>query len=184
MNIDDLIQDLQALPDSQLDRVRGYVAALKEIEQEKETAEDRFWALIKHVNWEAETEELMVQPLIEAISKLTDEEIYEYQDQLAIKLSALDTPEHFKWYGKGELGASSDSFLYGRCEVVANGKEFYEDVLANPEKIPNDAWMQSVLHTPGESYELKHGKELERRPPIIYETGFSEAWGEERITYA
>ncbi|TQV70808.1 DUF4240 domain-containing protein [Exilibacterium tricleocarpae] len=60
-------------------------------------------------------------------------------------------------------------FLYSRCVVVANGKEFFEHILKNPMGFPKDMEFEAVLHVAQEAYELKNNKEWEYVSPTDYE---------------
>lgn len=186
MNLDHLIDSLKDLPEPLIDQVQDYVDFLKtKHAPAAATAEDQFWSLIELIDWEAETEEAMFAPLVEALTASPEAAIFEFQDQLASHLRDLDGPEYFHEFGKGPLGASADSFLYGRCFVVANGKEFYYQVLNNAEDFPQGDELENLLSVVNSAYENKKQKTLERVSDIIYETGHNiEKWGEKAISYA
>lgn len=65
---------------------------------------------------------------------------------------------------------SADDFLYVRCAVVAEGKEYYESVLKNPSEIPDDVDFEHLLGLAGEAYTLKTGREFDYSPLFNYET--------------
>lgn len=78
----------------------------------------------------------------------------------------------------GDAYISADSFLYERCVVVANGRELYEQVLADPMAFPQDLEFESLLYVAVTAYERLTGEDvrdvLEDEPS--YET-FSNAEG-------
>jgi hypothetical protein len=74
----------------------------------------------------------------------------------------------------------ADGFLYARCVVVANGKEFYEAVLKDPSKFPKNMEFESLLGLASGAYELKTGKEFEYSTGCSYESFSNPAgWREE-----
>ena len=108
---------------------------------------------------------------------LEDDAIFEFEDVLAKKLHALDTREHCRACYEGELDpddgddyVSADGFLYARCVVVANGREFYASVLADPVKMPQAMEFESLLSLPAAAFERKTGKEYEHIPRVSYES--------------
>ena len=181
MNIDDLIVDLQSLPDSALDRVRGYVAALKESNVVEKSSEERFWDAIDKLEWEAHdegkgTDDDVVAPLIRHLASLSVAEIYDYDTELALKLQALDGPAYHE---ASKAGHSADRFLYARCAVVANGREYYYAILNQPGDFPDDLEFQRLLYCANEAYEQKTGEEYNFLSGIIYESFFNDQlWGE------
>ena len=79
---------------------------------------------------------------------------------------------------------SSDLFLYARCCAVANGKDFYQEVLSDPAKMPKDLTFEALLYLAEKAYRRKTGKRLDRAPAYIYETFFNPAgWGEKAIQF-
>ena len=67
--------------------------------------------------------------------------------------------------------------MYARCAVVANGKEFYEQVLREPHRMPNDGEFESLLSFASDAFEMKTGEEFEYTTGCDYES-FSngQAW--------
>ena len=61
--------------------------------------------------------------------------VYQFQDTLSKKLWNLDTRAHaavFMPEEEEEEYLSVNDFLYARCGVVANGREYYEQVIKTP----------------------------------------------------
>ena len=74
----------------------------------------------------------------------------------------LDDPE------EGYL--SVDDFLYTRCAVVVNGKDFYQNVLNNPSEMPKDLTFEPLLYVALNAYKRKTGNEFMFIPVHNYET--------------
>ncbi|MCO6491014.1 MAG: DUF4240 domain-containing protein [Phaeodactylibacter sp.] len=146
--------------------------------------EDQFWEIIGSVDWEKEgDDEAVLEPAIQCLSELPEEAIYSFYDILSEKLFLLDGREYALHSIEDGEHFSADLFLYGRCCVVANGREVYERVLNNPATFPKDLFFESLLGLPEKAYFKKTGKPLEHLPKYIYETGFNPSgWGEEAIT--
>lgn len=138
--------------------------------------EAAFWALISLFNWGASgDDEAVIKPVVDSLSKLNTEEIYAFEDILTEKLHALDEKKYAKEIGKyayvnDEQYFSVDGFLYSRCVVVANGKEFYEQILKSPVDFPKDMDFEALLAIAPKAYEKKTGKEWEYVSKLSYET--------------
>ena len=180
MNVEDIYKDILELPEPIQDQVRDFVGYLKvKYSSRNGMSEEKFWELIESIEINDNTPGDTIAPLVNQLSRLSIEDIYEYQDILAAKLSQLDSP---KFWEVG--GGSSDSFLYSRCYVVAKGKSFFRSVLQDPLLFPSNPLIQfeDLLSTPYDAYELKTGEELERTPSTNYETMFNvENWGTKAI---
>lgn len=186
MNREALFELLQELPDDLVEEVHHYAEFLSEkVKTNQQLQEDQFWKLIAMINWsEAENDE-KVNPLLEKLATLSDEAIFAFQDQLALKLKSLDGPDYFDQYGSGEMGASADSFLYGRCYVIGQGRAYYHKVLEDATQILPDVDLEHLLYAAEIAYERKHGQELERLPVANYESFYNtDLWGERAISLA
>jgi hypothetical protein len=85
-------------------------------------------------------------PAIKALAAKPKAEICRFEERFAYLLYRLDTKSHASNIGKDAYDpesdyVSADGFLYARCVVVANGREFYEAVL----KDPRDSFKTSVV---------------------------------------
>lgn len=179
--VQDTIVGLEQLPPDQQLLVVKYYKNIKEGKAEVLTSmdEELFWELIDLINWESKDPFEATKPIEIELSQQSDQGIYLFQDILAHKLTLLDGPAYFE-----AAPGSSDSFLYARCCVVANGKAFYEKVLNDPKEFPNGLYftLEAMLYVADNAYELKHDKELNRVPAYNYESFFNEeAWGEKAI---
>ncbi len=98
--------------------------------------------------------------------------IHQFQEMLAEKLWQLDTQNHAQVFiddhPQGRL--SVDDFLYVRCAVVAEGKDFFEQILAEPSTIPQDLTFEPLLHLAADAYTQKTGHRFVHTPQFSYET--------------
>ena len=169
-------ETILALPADKQWQVADFVDFLAE--RSAAEAEEWFWGLIGLIDWNRDSTELALQPLTEHLEKLPDEEIFRFHDRMAEKLHQLDTPEHFT-----AAAGSADTFLYGRCLVVAEGKDYY-NVLNDPTAFPQDYDLEDLLSVPEIAFENKHSKAYEHLPNTPYETGWNKAaWGEKAVSF-
>ena len=140
--------------------------------------ERTFWDIIARFDWEKTgDDDAVLEPACEALALLDEESISKFDDILSEKLHALDTREHCRACYAGELDPddgddyiSADDFLYARCVVVANGREFYASVLADPTKFPQGLEFEALLSIPNTAYERKTGESYEHISPVSYES--------------
>jgi hypothetical protein len=102
------------------------------------------------------------------------DDIKRFKDILTDKLYALDTEAHAREIGEEAFQPgkyfSPDWFLYVRCCVVANGRVFFEKVLANPTEMPKDMEFESLLSVGPTAFERKTGEEFDYVSALSYET--------------
>ena len=143
-----------------------------------------FWELIERLDWTREgDDDQVVGPLVRTLSDMPDRDIAGFADQLARRLHALDGRAWAResgstiWWGEPD-NLSVDGFLYARLAVVANGREFYETVLADPAAMPKDIEFEALLYVASSAYERKTGLDDDGSldSPISFET-FSNAAG-------
>jgi hypothetical protein len=136
--------------------------------------EQDFWGIIDLLDWEAKTDEAIVRPAVEKLAQLDARSIYSFADLLSEKLYRLDQKEYALHIGEDawqpDAYFSVDNFLYARACVIANGKNYYEKVLAKPEAMPKDLTFESLLYVPSEAFELKTGKPYDYIPAYPIET--------------
>ncbi|WP_226669666.1 DUF4240 domain-containing protein [Metabacillus litoralis] len=139
--------------------------------------ENEFWKLIDMFEWKhSGDDEKVLKKAIKYLSKKSDEEIYVFADILSKLLYDLDGKVYAENIGEGAYTTdedtyfSVDEFLYSRCVVVANGKEFYYEVLNNPTSMPEDMEFEGLLYLPSDAFELKHDEEYDYVPKFDYET--------------
>jgi Protein of unknown function (DUF4240) len=150
--------------------------------------EAQFWAIIGLLNWKTLNSDAILAPSIEALSQFQSDDIHKFHDILNEKLFNLDAQRFAEQLGSncyssdGNNSFSVDSFLYARCCVVANGKEFYEKVLGNPAKMPKEFTFESLLYLPRAAWKLKTGRNDYNYFPEIWSETFSNSKGWEGIT--
>jgi hypothetical protein len=144
--------------------------------------ETTFWSLIDRFDWSKEEDDDIIEPAVLALALLPDSQIADFQQILARKLYALDGRAWAResgeqiWFGEPDRVAV-DSFLYARCLVVANGREFYDAVKADPATMPKDADFEAILMLAADAYDRKTGlvwEELDETD-VSYETFSNEA---------
>jgi len=134
---------------------------LKTTIQYEEMNEDVFWKIIESFNWKKTgDDDAVLKPALKILVSMKAEDIKQFAEILAEKLYNLDGLEYASNIGedsyKGENDFfSSDYFLYVRCCVVANGKEFYESVLNNPTEMPKELDFEPLLYLAEEAYNKK-----------------------------
>lgn len=140
-----------------------------------------FWKIIALFDWdETGDDDAVMAPGRAALLKKSPEAICAFDDLLAEKLYALDTRAHCRAAYAGDLApdapddnddyVSADDFLYLRCAVVANGREFYEAALHDPKEMPREIEFESLLSLAVECFEEKTGKTYEHTTPLSYES--------------
>jgi hypothetical protein len=140
--------------------------------------EPTFWSIIELFDWDKTgDDDAVLLPALTALIEFAPSEISEFHEMLAAKLFGLDTREHARWCFRGETDPddgdahiSSDMFLYNRCVVVANGRAFYERVLADPTKFPAELEFESLLYLGRHAYKLKTGVEWDGFTRLSYES--------------
>jgi len=139
--------------------------------------ESHFWAVIDCLDWHKSAPKDIVQPAVQALSRYEKADICTFYDFLNEKLYALDGRLYAEQLGSNRYTAdpddffSVDDFLYGRCGVVANGKDFFEAVLQYPDRIPKEFTFESLLYLPERAWQMKTGAEtLDYFPETWYET--------------
>lgn len=138
--------------------------------------ENEFWKIIDMFEWKhSGDDEKVLKKAIKYLSKKSDEDLNVFDDILSKMLFDLDGKEYAKNIGEDayvdeESYFSVDEFLYSRCVVVANGKEFYYEVLENPKSMPEDMEFEALLYITSEAFEIKHDEEYDYVPKFDYET--------------
>lgn len=135
---------------------------------------DDFWNTIHLLDWTNDGDDAKVVKLVvDHLSGLPLSHIYRFSDILAEKLWQLDTRAHAQVFlanPEEEGYLSSDDFLYTRCAVVANGQTYYENVLRNPEQMPEDLTFEPLLYIALTAYKRKTGKDFIAVSAYNYET--------------
>ncbi len=137
--------------------------------------EEQFWQLIDLLDWtKLPDEDAVTELLTKKLAASPLRHIYDFYDHLAEKLYSLDGVKYATQIGEEafEPGEpfSTDHFLDVRSCVVANGKEFYFNVLRNPEKMPQNLFFENLTYVASTAYERKTGKEFDYLPRHNYLT--------------
>ena len=146
-------------------------------------SEDVFWRLIASFNWKKTgDDDAVLLPAVNALSRMSVEDIFAFDEILAEKLYALDTRAICRGTYRGQIDpddgddyVSADDFLYSRCVIVANGKKFFERALAKPNEVPQEMEFESLLYVARAAYEKKTGKEYDRLTKLSWESFSNEA---------
>lgn len=138
-------------------------------------SKDLFWRIIALFNWKKTgDDEAVLEPAVKALAQMSVEDIRRFEDIMAEMLTALDTEAHAREIGQEAYQPgkhfSVDWFLYVRCCVVANGRTYYESVLANPKQMPKDLEFESLLSLAATAFERKTGEEFDHVTSVNYET--------------
>lgn len=133
-----------------------------------------FWNAINLLDWSKEEDDSqVVAPLINYLAQQPLAHLYRFSDILSEKLWQLDTRAHAQVFlddPEEEGYLSVDDFLYTRCAVVANGKDYYEKVLNNPQMMPPDLTFEPLLYIPLKAYKQKTNKHFINASAFNYET--------------
>lgn len=144
-----------------------------------------FWNIIQQLDWSKEGDDAaVVEPVIQILAQRPLAHIYRFENILAEKLWHLDTQQHAQVFldDPEEGYLSVDDFLYTRCAVIANGQDFYLNVLNNPSEMPIDLTFEPLLYVAHHAYKRKTGKELMFIPAYNYETySNKEGWKNKNI---
>lgn len=140
--------------------------------------ESTFWDIIELFDWDKTgDDDAVLEPACDALAALDEDAIFRFDDILSEKLHSLDTREHCRACYAGELDPddgddyiSADDFLYSRCVVVANGRDLYASVLADPANMPQEMEFEALLSLPQSAFERKTGKSYEHVSPVSYES--------------
>ncbi|MCM1165076.1 MAG: DUF4240 domain-containing protein [Lachnospiraceae bacterium] len=141
----------------------------------------RFFDDIMNIcDWDSQgDDEKVLAPLIEHLSRLSDEEIFAFEDIMSELLYALDTEKNFKAALKYDELHSDDSFLYSRCVALINGADFYKKALnGKKNKILWSSEFKAILYVPSRAWAKKHNDDEDNYPhipPLSYETGSNAA---------
>ena len=148
----------------------------------KMMSEEEFWSIIDLLDWKHQgNDKKVLAPAINALAAKTKAEICRFEERFAYLLYQLDTKAHASNIGEDACDpesdyVSADGFLYARCVVVANGREFYAKVLKDPTEMPKDMEFESLLGLASGAYELKTGEDFEYSTGCNYES-FSNSAG-------
>lgn len=128
--------------------------------------DNQFWQVIHAFDWSKNDSDDIIAPAIALLAAMPVVNIYLFADQLSEKLYQLDTRSHGDAYlaNEGDDYLSVDDFLYIRCAVVAEGKAYFERVVANPSEFPDEISFEPLLSLANKAYETKTGRKFDYFP--------------------
>lgn len=138
--------------------------------------EDLFWDLIESFDWKKiGNDDAVIEPAIEALSKLSNKDICTFADLLSEKMHKLDTQVFAREIGNasytgGDEYFSEKWFVSARCCAIANGRKFFTQLLSKPALMPKELEFDSILKLAGKAYERKTQKKFAYLPRFNYET--------------
>ncbi|GMQ57245.1 hypothetical protein AN1V17_16400 [Vallitalea sediminicola] len=138
--------------------------------------ESEFWNVISMFEWKFEVDDdRVLNSAINYLSKKSNEDIYKFHDILSRLLYDLDGIEYAQNIGQYSYKDknshfSVDWFLYTRCVVVANGRDYYYKIINNPKEMPKDLEFESLLYIAYDAYEKKNNKEFNYISKYSFET--------------
>jgi hypothetical protein len=147
----------------------------------------QFWEIIALLDWRTLNSTAILAPAVKVLSTFSEIDIQIFHNIMNAKLYALDGRRFAEQLGGNKFSLdnkkhfSVDGFLYSRCCVVANGKNFYDTVLNNPTKMPKQYTFESLLYLPKEAWQLKTKKDSYDYYPEIWSETFSNSEGWEGI---
>ena len=181
-NSDDCSKEVAKLINEKITKGYTEIESLDKLEEKKIAEyqpmnEDIFWEIIGSLNWKKTgDDDAVLRPALKRLITMTAEDIYLFADILAEKLYLLDGIQYASnigedsYKGKDEY-FSIDNFLYVRCCVVANGREYFEYILDNPTEMPKDMEFESLLYLPAQAYNTKTKTEdYKHITPLNFET--------------
>jgi len=138
---------------------------------------DVFWRLLALFDWSKNDHHDVTQRAVKALSTMAIVEINEFSEILARLLYSFDTREFCRAVYAGELDPdngedyiSVDDFLYCRCDLVGNGRAYYDAVVADRSQIIQGCEFEHLLSVADFAYELKTGEDYEYDAAVSYES--------------
>jgi predicted DNA-binding WGR domain protein len=120
--------------------------------------ESLFWEILDAFNWKKSgDDDAVMLPAIKRLAALPVEDIFAFDNILAEKLYQLDGKIYAAacYPSQDANDISADAFLYDRCSVLLNGREFYKNVISTPDKWPVGFEFESLIYLPQQGYSRK-----------------------------
>jgi hypothetical protein len=151
-----------ALTRDDVDRVTGVMS------------DDDFWRAIELLDWNGDTDEDVIAPLVDYLAGLPVATIAGFHRRLCEKLFQLDREEFAREIGEHSFGSSAhfsaDHFLDVRCAAVARGRTFYHELLSNPRRMVHDHEFEILTTAAEAAYEKRTGRAVVFLGAVAYET--------------
>lgn len=126
---------------------------------------DALWALIEAARSNGADCDSQAAALGAQLSQLSPEQIVQFAEEMRTRLV-----ESYRWdlWGVAYLingGASDDGFEYFRAWLIAQGRDYFNAALGDPERAADragagEAECEAILYAAAEAYELKTGEQL------------------------
>ena len=127
---------------------------------------ERFWNLIEVSKLGTEDCEEQIENLSELLTKIEPAEIIDFDRQLRERLV-----EAYRWdlWAVAYIingGCSDDGFEYFRGWLIAQGKDYFEAALRDPQNaaqrasVDEEAECESIFYAASQAYEEKTGEEM------------------------
>ena len=139
-------------------------------------SQSQFWQIIDLLDWEQEgDDDLVMAPAVQHLQGLQKEAIAAFEEILCEKLFLLDGERYAREIGRESYRGegqyfSKEWFLAARCCAVANGQEFFEEVLSDPSAMPKDLGFLALSGLAARAYKAKSGLEFHYRPRFDCQT--------------
>jgi hypothetical protein len=144
--------------------------------RKKDLNEAEFWKIISKLDWRhsGDDQKVLESAVVHLASK-SNKYIESFQEMLSEFLFKLDGVAYAQNIGdESYVGKESyfsvDSFLYARCVVIANGKDYYYKVLNDPLEMPKDLEFEMILYLAPTAYRKKNNRELDLLLKFDFET--------------
>ncbi len=163
----DLSNLMAELPDSEIEEQNEKVDPMPD---------NQFWNLIDKLDWDQEGDDLrVIEPCINALSKLENRDIFAFDEAVSSKLYTLDAEKFARNIGRESYRGknqyfSKSWFLNARCCAIANGKEAFEEIISNPENMPKDLGFKALVSIAEKAYLLKNGTRYNYAPRFSNKT--------------
>lgn len=175
--------DFAALPDGLRSMLDLPIERTPSSSENGKFSDQDFWNTIELLDWDrAGDDDAVIEPAVEFLSKRPEKDISTFNDILSEKLHRLDGEKYARELGKDaytgpEQRFARNWFLRVRCCVVANGHDFYQEVVAEPPHIPKEIEFEAVLRIAPKAFERKTGRKLPVKTKYNYETfGNKHGW--------
>ena len=139
-----------------------------------------YWQIIGMLDWKYEgDDDKVLKPAVEYLFKLTDEEIFEFDEIMARLLYNIDSRALAHKLYADETKFSDDAFLYLRCVFIVNGPQLYNQVVRGQiGGVTSDMEFEAILYLPRTAWAKKHKQDESLYPhetKYCFESGSNEA---------
>ena len=134
--------------------------------------QQRYWKIMELCDWRFEgDDDKVLAPVVQFLSQKDDSFIFKFEDTIFELLHNLDTETVREGYKKNSEYISDDDFLYWRCTVLINGKQYYEKVRKGSFDCSYDLEFESLLYIAEKAWAQKHntGRENYLHIPKYFE---------------